>query len=641
MGMGKVRTELLAASDETIADAVGHADPMVLRGLLYQLTGDPDLKAMPVKTVTEGLMDSRVPAGDAELAMVRAKAVDFLRAYRESGAGAIGIGPPGRLPESLELVVGDSIPQESLDWVLEELALDPWARSLQWSATPDPERLAGFSVTVIGTGMGGLNAALQLRRAGIPCTIFEKNGGVGGTWHENRYPGARVDSPSRVYSHIFGVDFPCPYNYGPHHQNQKYFDWVADEFGLREQIRFNTEVTALTWDEDAAMWEVTLSGPDGWSTHRSNAVITSVGFLNRANMPEIEGMDGFRGPSWHTIHWPDDFDVRGKRFAVIGTGCTGYQLVPELALEAAHVTVFQRTPQWLMPLPGYLARVSDQVLWLDRNLPYHTNFMRFRHSYRTGEDLAKMFDIDPDFDDPHSCSATNKMLRDRSIAFLQSKLDPAMVDIMTPGHPVWSARPVLVDQDYCILDALKRDNVTLVTGGVRRIHPDGIEAADGSRHAVDVIVYATGFKANDYLYPMTVRGRGGLTLDQLWAEGGPRAYLGCMMPGFPNLWTIYGPNTNGGLQVASYHELTALYALQCIERLILEGRRAIEVREEPYWRYNRLVDDRNRMKVWSDPRAHNYYWSRGHGRTPGMNPFSGTENWHFMRRPDFADLDFS
>src|SRR5690606_29206615 len=150
------------------------------------------------------------------------------------------------------------------------------------------------------------------------------------------------------------------------------------------------------------------------------------------------------------------------------------------------------------------------------------------------------------------------------------------------------------------------------------IHPDGIEAADGSRHAVDVIVYATGFKANDYLYPMTVRGRGGLTLDQLWAEGGPRAYLGCMMPGFPNLWTIYGPNTNGGLQVASYHARTALYALQCIERLILEGRRAIEVREEPYWRYNRLVDDRNRMKVWSDPRAHNYYWSRGHGRTPGM-----------------------
>jgi 4-hydroxyacetophenone monooxygenase len=642
MMVESVRAELLAASDATIEDAVAHGDPMVLRGLLYQLTGDPELAILAVKTVTLGLMDSVVPAGDPEIATVRRKAVDFLKAYRDSGAGVIDPGPSDRLRTAIDLVFGTEIPDASQSWVREELALDPWARELKWQQVPDPERLAGFSVIVVGTGMGGLNAAMMLRRAGIPFIVFEKNKGVGGTWHENRYPGARVDSPSRVYSHIFGVDFPCTYNYGPHAQNQAYFDWVADSFDLRRDIRFETEVTAMAWDEAAAMWEVNINGPDGARTVRSNAVMTAVGFLNRPNLPDIEGMDSFGGPSWHTVHWPDHADVTGKDVAVIGTGCTGYQLVPELARIAGHVTVFQRTPQWLMPLPNYLARVPDQLLWLDRNMPYHSNFMRLRFAYRTGEDLGKMFDIDPDYDDPHSCSATNKVLRDRSIEFLEKKLgDPKLVEMMTPGHPVWSARPVLVDQDYCILDALKLDNVTLVTSGAERIDATGIIAGDGSRHDVDIIAYATGFKANEYLYPMTITGRGGQTLDQLWAKDGARAYLGCMMPGFPNLWVIYGPNTNGGLQVAAYHELTTLYALQCIERMFRDGKTQVEVREEPYWRYNRLVDARNAMKVWSDPRSQSYYWTAQHGRTAGMNPFSGEENWNFMRHPDFADLELS
>jgi 4-hydroxyacetophenone monooxygenase len=314
-------------------------------------------------------------------------------------------------------------------------------------------------------------------------------------------------------------------------------------------------------------------------------------------------------------------------------------LVPELALIASHVTVFQRTPQWLFPVPGYLSQSPPQLLWLDRNLPFHTNFMRFRNFYGSGPDLAKLFDIDPDFNDPHSCSEVNKAARERSIAFLESKLrDPKLVSIMTPNHPVWSARPVVVDPEYSILDALQRDNVTLVTSGIKRITRTGIEAGDGSQHDVDVIVYATGFRANDFLYPMTITGRGGKTIEELWADGGARAYLGCMMPGFPNLWALYGPNTNGGLPVAQFHEMTMVYAMQCIERLILDGRQSVEVTEEAYWRYNRLVDKLNAMKVWSDPRAHNYWWTK-HGRTASQIPFTGYEVRDFLRRPDFADLE--
>lgn len=633
------RPELLAASDAVIEDAVAYAEPMILRGLLYQLTGDPELKAMPVRSMRVGRVDVATPASDAEVAILRRKAADFLKKYRDEGAGPIGYGPPARLPESLALVVGEPIPEKARDLMIEETALDPWARSLRWQAPPDPGRLARFSVTIIGAGMGGLNAAVQLQRAGIRYHVIEKNANVGGTWYENRYPGARVDTPSRAYMNLFGVDFPCPYAYGTHVENQKFYDWTADRFGLRDDIMFNTEVRALTWNEAEAVWDIHAEGPDGPRTFRSSAVITGVGFLNRPNLPEIEGMETFRGGAWHTARWPEDAEWRGKRIAVIGTGCTGYQLVPELAPGAAHVTVFQRTPQWLLPVPGYLSRSPPQLLWLDRNLPCHSNFMRFRTFWGAGPDFARVFDIDPDFDDPHTCSPANKAARERTIAFLRAKLrDPKLVEIMTPAHPPWSARPVAVDSDYSILDALQRDDVTLVTSGIARINETGVEARDGTQHDVDIIVYATGFRANDFLYPMTITGRDGLTIEQLWAQDGARAYLGCMMPGFPNLWTLYGPNTNGGLPVAQFHEMTMVYAMQCMERLILDDKRAIEVREDAYWRYNRLVDRLNATKVWADPRAHNYWWTR-HGRTASQIPFTGYEVRDFLKTPDFDDLE--
>ena len=632
------RPELCSATDEQIEDAIAFADPMMLRGLLYQLTGDADVAAIEVKPVLRGYYELAAPVHAEDVASLRRKAADFLKSYRDAGAGPIDIGPADRLPESLALMFGEAVPPENIDLFIEEFALDPWARSLRWQTPPDPERLQAFTVTVIGAGMGGLNAALQLKRAGIPFTLIEKNKGVGGTWHENRYPGARVDTPSRSYTNIFGVDFGYPNPFCPARENERYFNWIADAFDLRGDMVFDTEVSSLTWDEAAGEWEIHMRGPEGERVQRSRAVITAVGFLNRPNIPEIEGAADFAGDAWHSARWPEGVDLKGKRVAVIGTGSSGYQMIPELALEADHVTVFQRTPQWLFSVPGYRSPFPPQVSWLDRNLPFHANFMRARTANNSW--FAKMTTVDPDFDDPHACSPTNKAARDTCIAFLDSKIaDPALRAAMTPEHPVWSARAVVVDADYSVLDAIQRDNVTLVTRGIARIDRDGIVDRDGVHHDVDIIVYATGFHASDYLFPMQVAGRDGITLDTLWAKDGARAYLGCMMPGFPNLWSVYGPNTNGGLPVAAFHEMIAWYALQCMERLILGGERSAEVREDAYWRYNQLVDERNGQMVWSDPRAHNYYWQQRLGRSAVMNPFTPPEMWRFLRKPDFDDLE--
>lgn len=630
------RPELLSASDETIEDAVSLADVMLLRGLIYQLTGDPEIAATETRRARVSIGEAMVPASDSDIALIRRKAVQFLKAYRDAGAGPIELGPEDRLAKSLDLASGVNLPERLREQFIEELAFDPWVRALNWTKQPTEEQLAGFTVAVIGTGMGGLNAALHLKRAGINYTVLEKNDGVGGTWWENRYPGARVDTPNRAYSHLYGANYRFPYPFCPQSESLKYFNWIADTFDLRDSIQFNTEVKTLTWNEAEGLWEILAVGPDGEKTLRCNAVITAVGFLSQPNIPDFEGRDTFKGLSWHTSRWPEDIDLTEKRVAVIGTGATGYQMIPELALQTKHITVFQRRASWVEPTPGYCSPFPPQIDWLDRNLPFFTNFARLRTFFRGG--FAGIVEIDPDFKDPHSISPGSKAARDTCIAFLESKIkDPALVAAMTPDYPVWGARVIRADPEYSIVDAIQRDDVDLVTDEIRRISPTGIETVDGKLHEVDVIVFATGFHATEYLYPMTITGRNGLTTEEAWQEEGARGYYGAMIPGFPNLWTIYGPNTNGGLNVAGYHEMITLFALKGIEKLILEGKKSVEVREEPFREYNERLDALNLQRVWADPRAHSYYWTK-FGRSATMNPMPTDEIWSTLRDPVWDHL---
>ncbi|HTR78935.1 MAG TPA: FAD-dependent oxidoreductase [Gemmatimonadaceae bacterium] len=578
-----------------------------------------------------------------DVALIRAKAIAFLKAYRDAGAGAIEIGPGERLERSLVLTAGEDITERDLPMWLEELALDPWARGVEWDAPPDPERLAGFSVVVIGAGMGGLSAAVQLKHTGINFTVIEKNSGVGGTWLENRYPGARVDSPSRSYSHIFGVEFPIPWAFCPQAENQRYFDWVADEYEVRDHIHFDTEVTSVIWDEDAAEWEVTANGPEGTKIWRATAVITAVGLLSRASIPAIEGMGEFQGQLFHTSRWPDNLEVSGKRIAVIGTGCSGYQLTPELALEAGHVSLFQRKPNWVFATHSYRTPLPPQVNWLDRNLPFYTNYVRFRTHWITGPQVVlKFLDLDPNWgDDPHSRSAVNKIMRDGCIDFLEAKLGhrPELLEKMIPVHPPFSARPIAVDPDYSVLDAILRDNVTLVSDSIVRLTEKGILTRDGVEHELDVIVLATGFKANEFLWPMEVRGRDGITIDEVWAEDGPRAYIGMMVPRFPNLFMLYGPNANayGGGGIVNIEEMVTRYAITCMKRLILEDKRSVDVTEDGYRRYNRVLDEREKLKMYSDSRAANYYRNE-YGRSSTQCPFPTDVLWHWLIEPDYNEV---
>jgi 4-hydroxyacetophenone monooxygenase len=644
------RKHLLAASDEEIEDAVNYADPMVLRGLLYQLTGDEEVratKAAPLGAAGAysaggGIM---VVAEEKDVALLRARAAAFLKSYRDTGAGEIGHGPDERLLESMALTAGEPMPEAEIPMWIEQTALDPFVRGIEWKDEPPKKKREEFLVGVIGSGLSGLAAAVHLKRAGIPFAVLEKNDEVGGTWYENKYPGARVDSPSRSYTHLFGIDFPYPYNFCPRDENMKYMRWVADHFALRDSIELNTEVKSVIWDEDEQLWLVTAETPQGSQTRRFNAIVSCVGFLSRPHMPEIEGMDSFEGQSCHTARWPDGLDIAGKRIAVIGSGASGYQTTPELAKAAGHVYLFQRTPSWCFENPMYVTPLPEQSLWLDRNFPYYVNFARFRLSWLYGpRNVGASARRDPDFQDPYAASAPNKASRDARITWIKQKLAsrPDLIEKMIPLAPPMSSRPIMIDTEDSIFEALLRDNVTLVTDGIERITPAGIVSA-GKEVPLDLIVYATGFKANDFRWPMEIRGREGVRVEELWARDGARAYIGSMLPGFPNFFMAYGPNTNnfGGFQIIDLLEIEIRFALRCIAGLIEKDKKAVDVTADAYWRFNEELDRNEKLMIYMDPRVKNYY-RNDHGRSAVNGPVDFRRMWNWLydpTRPPPAETD--
>jgi 4-hydroxyacetophenone monooxygenase len=631
-----ITEELRGASDSQIEEVVQFADPMVLRGLVYQLTGDEAIAATKTAKAWFAFMEVNLLSDPGDVGLIQRRAVDLLKALRDQDGDVVRIGPRERLRKSLALTAGTEPDPAEIEMWEEHTALDPSARVPRWTETP-PQAKDHFEVVVIGAGIAGIAAAVQLKQLGLPFTVFEKNSGVAGTWHENRYPGARVDSPSRLYTHSYGVDYDWPSMFAVQAENERYVNWVADKFDVREDIKFNSRVNSLTWLESEKAWEVGVSGPEGDQVVRANAVITAVGFLSTPNVPRFDGLDDFKGEVFHTARWPEDLDLQGKRVAVIGTGCTGYQLVPAMVGDPERVFLFQRTPSWIFPVDGYLSETPPQARWLDRNFPYFTNFSRFSMSYLFGPDsFGAAFRADPDFEDEHALSATNRKLYDERMAYLKEMLAdrPDLLEKMTPVAPPLSTRAVLCDTSDNVLHALLRDDVELVSAGVERLTEHGLESTDGEEFEVDLIVMATGFRADAYTWPMEISGRGGRSIEELWAKDGPRAYLGTMLPGFPNLFMLYGPNTNpySGGTPADYAEYITRFALGCMVGLIESGRQAVDVSEDAYDRFAEINDREQIHKTYMDPRA-NTYMKNGHGRSPTNAAIDVRRMWGWLRSP--------
>ncbi|HEY2769307.1 MAG TPA: NAD(P)/FAD-dependent oxidoreductase [Solirubrobacteraceae bacterium] len=435
------------------------------------------------------------------------------------------------------------------------------------------------SVAVVGAGFGGVGAAAMLRRAGYDdVTVFEKGERVGGVWHHNTYPGAACDVPSHLYEFSFAPNPDWSRRYAPQAEIQAYLERVAAEHGILDKIRLSTEVLSASWSESENRWRLRTSVGE----HEADVLLTACGQLSVPSIPPIPGE--FAGPAFHTAQWRHDVAVEGKRVAVIGTGCSAIQTVPAIQPIVSQLDVYQRSAGWTFPRMDFA--YSERTKRLLRRFPALQRL-----------DRASIFA----FHELGAAAMTDKpwlLPFFREFGRLQIKRavkDPELRRKVTPTDVVGCKRVMVTDDWY---PALTQPNVSLITDAVELFTPAGVRTRDGSERPADVVVFATGFATHGFVAPMEITGAGGRTLAEEWREV-PRAYLGLTVPGFPNMFLIYGPNTNGGTGSVIYTiEAGINHVLAALRTLDAARARTIEVRREAFEAFDRRLRDALSGTVW-------------------------------------------
>ncbi|GIN03515.1 4-hydroxyacetophenone monooxygenase [Planomonospora venezuelensis] len=436
----------------------------------------------------------------------------------------------------------------------------------------------GPAVAIIGAGFGGLCMAIRLQQAGIDSyTVFEKGHDVGGTWRDNTYPGAGCDIPSHLYSYSFERYSSWTRRYPGQPEILAYLEMCADKYGVRPHLRLNTEVVSAAFDEALGRWRVRTDGGE----ELFDVVVSAVGQLNRPHLPEIPGGSSFAGPSFHSARWDHATDLTGRRVAVIGSGSSAAQLIPPVAEAAAHLDVFQRTPNWVIPKPDAAFGPLTQTAFHRVPLVQRA-YREWIYRYAEGTLYQAL-----------AGGWSAGLLRKRALEHLNDQVpDAGLRARLTPDYPIGCKRVIIDSKFY---PALTRPDVDVVTDRITRIVPEGVETSAGLREA-DVIVYATGFRTTDFLSPVEITGRQGRRLGDEWKDGA-EAYLGIAVPHFPNLFLLYGPNTNlGHNSVVFMIESQVRYIMGCLPYLADRG--PMEVRPEAMESWRRSLERAMDGMVW-------------------------------------------
>jgi cation diffusion facilitator CzcD-associated flavoprotein CzcO len=474
------------------------------------------------------------------------------------------------------------------------------------------------SILVIGSGFAGLCLAMQLKRAGIHSfTILEKEGDIGGTWRDNVYPGAACDVPSFLYCFSFEQKTDWTRKWSPEKEILEYIRHSADKYDLWPHIRLRTEVVSARFDASQNEWVVRTS--DGLEL-RARFLVSATGQLNRPSIPQIDGLEQFAGASFHSARWRHDVSLSGRSVAVIGNAASAVQFIPELAKQVAQLTVFQRSPNWMLPKNDrvhtereirlfskvpLLARLYRSCIWLG----YEARFPALG-----GNRVAQR-------------AATFMALR-----HLESQVPDAVLrKALVPDYPI-GAKRILISDDY--YPALARSNVSLVTNPIERVTPTGVVTRDGVEHPADVLVFATGFESTAFLTPMEIEGPSGRTLGEAWRDGA-EAYLGLTVAGFPNFFVLYGPNTNlGHNSILFMLECQTNYVLACLERMDQNGLSRIDLLPGAQRDYNALVQRKLAKTVWTQIDASWYKTKTGRITNNWYGPT--WQYWRATRRVDWS-----
>jgi 4-hydroxyacetophenone monooxygenase len=549
---------LAAVSIPDLDLILAHADRRTLAAVVTHLAQDPG--AVP---------DLR------DRGQIEAAAREVLPPYLSGGKVPV---PPDDdvLQAAMNHAVGAEVPAAYRTLVREQTGIGPVEPLAPLQA---PE---GFEVVIIGAGVTGVLTARMLDELGLhDFTVLEKNPEPGGTWWQNSYPGCRVDTPSLLYSYTFDQDPGWPEHFSRQPELLNYVKRVAASSNIGDRLRCNTEVETMTWDDERSRWRLDLRHGDGsTSTITADAVVAALGILRVAKYPDIPGRDQFAGPAMHSAHWNHDADLTGKRVGVIGTGASANQIVPAIAPTAGEVVIYQRNAHWMMKHPKYGKALDGVEKQLFDLIPMYREWNRFSESWKFGDGVTPMVKVDPNWPNlERSVNQASDKLRATLTEYIESQVGdrPDLMKDLIPNFPPYAKR-LLVDNGW--YQALRRDNVRLVTAPIQRITPTGVTTT-GGHDELDVLVYATGFTADKVLWPIQVTGANGVDITAR-LEANPEAYLGISAADCPNLFITPGPNgilghAGNGILFAECH---VRYIVECLRALFESGARSMTVREE-------------------------------------------------------------
>lgn len=613
-----------------IRRAIELADLNAVRVALYQQTKDSELAALP----TAANLDA---AGRERLIE---KAVDWLLANARPGMPEEP--PEAELRALMNMATGENMDDLDFEARRDLMAFKPFPLTARWTKER-PALPPDFRVVIVGSGFSGIAMGVQLGLLGIPYVVLDRRPEPGGTWSINRYPDIRVDTISVTYEYFFEKNHPWSEYFARGPEVRAYLEMISRKYGVYENTRFERSLEQATFDEARNRWTLEIAAPGGTETLEADVVVSAVGTFNNPRFPRFEGQASYRGRILHPARWPDDFDAKGKRVAILGNGSTGVQLLAPIAEDADRVYVFQRTPQWISPRAQYGKPVEPEVRWLLDHFPGYWNWWRYMaiaalfqtHHYLLVDDAWKA--------KGGRFNAMNDKLREDLIGYIKTQTGGRqdLIDRLIPDYAPFSRRPVVDNGWY---QALTRENVELVTDPIARLTPTGIETADGKVRDIDVIVTATGFDIIKYLWPTRYTGVGGVDLHAFWSKDGPRAYLGMMVPRFPNFFILYGPNSqpvSGGTGLPIWYVLWAGYAAQCIVRMLETGRSRVEVKESAYLRYNEALDAecQKLILLQKEGAPEKNYYVNEFGRVQVNAPWYGPDFHRMCAHVEWDDLE--
>ena len=482
--------------------------------------------------------------------------------------------------------------------------------------------LVDTDVAIVGSGFSGLAMAIKCQEQNRDYVVFEKSTKIGGTWRENTYPGCACDVPAHLYSFSFAQNPEWSRLYAPQREIQAYLEKCADDFGVMPNVRLRTNVTRCMFDEEAGFWRLWFDGQGEPFVARH--LVFATGPLSQPGMPNIPGMDQFSGHAFHSAAWRHDVDLTGKKVAIIGTGASAIQIAPQIADQVAELSIYQRTPPWIMPKPD--REITDAERASFRRSPLRQKLFRWK-LYWGLELRALGFTINPNI-----MKMAAKMGREHIANQID---DPELRQRVTPDYMPGCKRILLADDWY---PTLTKENVELVTDSIAKITESSVVTADGASRDVDVIIYATGFKVGDVLGRTEVLGKGGRALAEVWSDR-ISAYLGSAVSGFPNFHILLGPNTGlGHNSMVFMAEAQVHYALSCMRALERRGARYMEVRPKEQVQFNDWLRPRLARSIWATGCSSWYLDNNGHNFSAWPGPTF--EFWWRTRRVVARHYDF-